>query len=312
MDCEAEEVSMTTGGGVLRTEPPTWSDQSRAVVVGIDGSARNQAAVGWAIAAAKAGGRPLTLLYVLDERRVPSPFHAPGTDDVQAWCLLDRVEAEVRSDASGVVIRKEVVVGPVAACLVDRSAQESALVVGRRGFGRFLRLLVGSTSVKVASLGHVPVVVVPDRWSPHEHASEPVVVGVDRRHLQPAVLHYAFSEARLRRVSLVAAHGRDQPTVAWDTSAPPVPELDLDQDASLGTLDDTLERYRRAFPDVDVSVIDRPEHPLTVLLDEVRPSQLLVLGRHGDHRHSGFPFGSVAQGVLFYAEVPVAIVPPSS
>jgi nucleotide-binding universal stress UspA family protein len=302
---------MTTGG-VWPTVPPPWCEQGRAVVVGIDGSVRNQAAVGWASAAAKAGGRPLTLLHVLDERRVPSPFHPAGTDDEHAWCLLDRVEAEVRRGASAVVIRKEVVVGPVAASLVDRSAQECALVVGRRGSGRFLRLLVGSTSVKVASLGRVPVVVVPDRWSAHEHTSEPVVVGVDRRDIQSAVLHFAFSEARLRRVPLVAAHGRDQPIVVWDTSAPAVPESDLDQDRSVQTLEEALEPYQEAFPDVQLSVIDRPEHPLTVLLDDVRPSQLLVLGRHGDHQHDGFPFGSVAQGVLFYAEVPVAIVPPFS
>jgi nucleotide-binding universal stress UspA family protein len=298
---------MTTGG-VL----PTWCDESRAVVVGIDGSARNQAAVGWACAAAKASGRPLTLLYVLDERRVPSPFHPAGTDDEHAWCLLDHVEAELRIDASAVVIRKDVVVGPVAASLVDRSTQECALVVGRRGSGTFLRLLVGSTSVKVASLGRVPVVVVPDRWSAHEHVSEPVVVGVDRRDIQSAVLHYAFSVARLRGVPLVAAHGRDQPTVVWDTSAPAVPDSDLDQDGSVGTLDKALEPYQAAFPDVQFSVVDRPEHPLTVLLDDVGPSQLLVLGRHGDPRHDGFPFGSVAQGVLFYAEVPAAIVPPFS
>jgi nucleotide-binding universal stress UspA family protein len=61
---------------------------------------------------------------------------------------------------------------------------------------------------------------------------------------------------------------------------------------------------------VNVSVVDRPTHPLSVLLDEAGPTQLVVMGRHSGGRGTGFAFGSVAHGVLHYAEVPVAIVPP--
>lgn len=304
---------MTAGDGVPRPEvvAPGWCDEDKAVVVAIDGSERNRAAVAWAIGEAAAGHRPLDLVHVLDERRVPSPFHGLGTEDQHAWRLLDGVEAEVRELTPAAVIRKDVHLGPVATSLVDRSAHEAELVVGRRGFGRFLRLLIGSTSLKVAGLSHVPVIVVPDPWSADEHLHEPIVVGVDPRDIQPAVLHHAFAEARQRHVPLVAAHGRDVLAAPGDPSLPGVSSGDdLEHDDSRGMLQQALGPYQRAFPDVELSVVDRPGHPLAVLLDDAGPSQLLVLGRHGDRRLDGFQFGSVAHGVLHYADVPVAIVPP--
>jgi nucleotide-binding universal stress UspA family protein len=206
-----------------------------------------------------------------------------------------------------VILRKEVAIGHVAKTLLDRSANQSALVVGRRGFGRFVRLLIGSTSLDVASRSLVPVIVVPDPWSMDEHQSEPVVVGVDRGQLQPDVLQFAFTQARLRHVPLIAAHGRDE---SADEGSPPAGggvETDLD-----GRLEEALETYAKASPEVEMSFVDHPAHPLSVLLDEVGPGQLLVLGRHRGGRREGFPFGSVAHSVLHYADVPVAIVPPGS
>jgi nucleotide-binding universal stress UspA family protein len=287
--------------------PPHWSAPDRAVVVGVDGSERNRAAIGWAIAEAMATGRPLNLVHVVDERRVPSPFHGLETEDQHAWSVLDAVESELPEDAPTVIVRKEVAVGHVATTLLDRSANQAALVVGRRGFGRFVRLLIGSTSLDVASRADVPVVVVPDRWSIDEHQSDPVVVGVGPGQLQPDVLQVAFAEARLRHVPLIAAHGRDE-------SAGPGPAATGGGAATGpdGHLEEALDTYAKAFPDVVMSVVDHPAHPLSVLLDEVGPGQLLVLGRHRGGRREGFPFGSVAHSVLHYADVPVAIVPPGS
>jgi nucleotide-binding universal stress UspA family protein len=110
-------------------------------------------------------------------------------------------------------------------------------------------------------------------------------------------------------VPLIAAHGRDVPDLGTGTSGPdgaPGTEQHQDRDALEGLLDP----YRGAYPDVEVTVLDRSGHPLAVLLDEAGPAQLLVLGRRRDDRRGGFVFGSVAHGVLHYAEVPVAIVPP--
>jgi len=283
-----------------------WSEPDRAVVVGVDGSERNRAAITWAIADAIAAHRPLNLVHVLDERHVPSPFHGLETDDQYAWSLLDTVESELPASVPAVVLRKEVAAGRVATTLVDRSAHQHALVVGRRGFGSFLRLLLGSTSLDVASRAQVPVIVVPDRWSVDEHRSEPVVVGVDPRDVQPDVLRFAFTEAHQRHVPLIAAHGRDVPA----TDDPSLPRGSVEAGPEEDRLGEALEPWANAFPDVAMSVVDRPGHPLAVLLDEVGPGQLLVLGRHSAGRREGFPFGSVAHAVLHYAKVPVAIVPP--
>jgi nucleotide-binding universal stress UspA family protein len=298
---------MSTRQGVQET-PSSADDEAsdRAVVVGVDGSERNRAAVSWAAAEAAVAGRPLMLVHVLDERRVPSPLHRLQLDDEYAWGLLDSVEGELRDRYPDLVVRKDVEVGGVATTLVAGSADQAALVMGRRGHGTLVRFLIGSAALDVASRARVPVVVVPDEWSPDDHVADPVVVGLDRRDAQPAVLQFAFNEARMRGVPLVAAHGRDQPAMGWDPASPGGGGVEPDEHG----LTEMLAPYAESFPDVQTSIVDNPGHPVAVLLDEAGPRQLLVLGRHTDRRTSGFPFGSVAHGVLHYADVPVAIVPP--
>ena len=267
--------------------------RDKAIVVGVDSSDRSHAAVSWAITEASVRGRPLTLLHVIDKRNVPVPVLEQETDR-HGWRLLTQFERELRSNAAGVTVSKKLTVGAVDTCLVGQSADQAALVVGRRGVGSFIRLLVGSTTLSVASHAHVPVIVVPEGWCVDAHATEPVVVGVDHRDLQPAALEFAFAAAQRRNVPLVVAHGREG----------------LGADSG-DALEKAVEPWLRSYPDVQVSLLDRREHPLTVLLDQAVPTQLLVLGRHSNRRRGGFPSGSVARGVLHYAEVPVAIVPPS-
>jgi nucleotide-binding universal stress UspA family protein len=292
------------------TSPP-WAEPGRAVVVGVDGSKHSLAAAAWAATEAAASHRPLTLLHVLNERRVPSPLHGLETDDQHGWRILARVEHDLKALAPGIELSKEMAVGAVDACLVSRSAAQSALVVGRRGLGSFTRLLVGSSSVSVASHARVPVVVVPEGWPVKEHQTEPVTVGVDHHDVQAEALLFAFTEAQRRGVPLIVAHGREMPDPGADlpTDAPaPVNET---EQASVEALERAVQPFQALHPDVKVSFVHRNEHPLTVLLDVAGPAQLGVLGRPRDRRRGGFPFGSVARGVLHYAEVPVAIVPPT-
>jgi nucleotide-binding universal stress UspA family protein len=294
---------------------PPWTEPGKAVVVGVDGSRRNRAAIAWAADEATASGRPLNLLLVLDEHSVPVPLHGPDSDDTQGWRLLNEVATELAERCPDAVIRKEMAVGADDVSLIARSEAQAALVVGRRGLGTFARLLVGSTSMSVAAHARVPVIVVPDGWSPEEHASDPVVLGIDHQDVQPEVARYAFVEARRRGVPLVAAYGHEAAaSESWQSpEGVTVYDANLARDSdrdSGASLEWALAPYRREFPGVEIRLVHRCGHPLSVLLDEVGPSQLLVLGRHSARRRGGFPFGSVARGALYYAEAPVAIVPP--
>lgn len=284
-----------------------WTEPGKAVVVGVDGSRRNRAAIEWAAQEATASGRPLNLLLVLDDRALPVQVPRADSEDLKGWRLLNSVATELASRYPDTVIRKEMAVGAGDVSLIARSEAQASLVVGRRGLGTFARLLVGSTSLSVAGHSRVPVIVVPDQWSPEAHAADPVVVGIDHQDVQPEVLRFALVEARRRGVPVVAAYGNEAvPPEAW-----PSPEDIARHDgrAAEQALGRALMPYRREFPGVEIRLMHHRGHPLSVLLDEVGPSQLLVLGRHSSRQRGGFPFGSVARGVLYYAESPVAIVP---
>jgi nucleotide-binding universal stress UspA family protein len=286
---------------------PPWTEPGKAVVVGVDGSRRNRAAIEWAAEEATACGRPLNLLLVIDDRALPMPPHGPDSEDMKGWRLLNYVATELANRYPDTVIRKEMAVGADDVSLIGRSEAQASLVVGRRGLGTFARLLVGSTSLSVAGHSRVPVIVVPDDWSPEAHAAHPVIVGIDHQDVQPEVLRFAFVEARRRGVPVIAAYGRE--AAAPESWPSPEDTAEYDAHEAEAALERALMPYRREFPGVEVRVVHHRGHPLSVLLDEVGPSQLLVLGRHSSRRRGGFPFGSVARGVLYYADSPVAIVP---
>ena len=61
----------------------------------------------------------------------------------------------------GVELRAEVRQGSAAGVLIDASEDADLLVIGKRGIGGFLGLLVGSVANHVSNHANVPVVVVP-------------------------------------------------------------------------------------------------------------------------------------------------------
>jgi nucleotide-binding universal stress UspA family protein len=282
-------------------------DTTRSVVVGVDGSERNRAAVAYAVAEASATGRPVTFLTVLDDYPFPIPHRSIATDDELQWRVLNQLADTTMQEHPGLTVRREVQSGATVATLLDRSAEQELLVVGKRGLGAFGRILVGSTSIGVAGRSHIPVVIVPDSWQQSDRASEPVAVGVDPGDQHQEPLRYALTAARERGVGLTVVSARDSSPLVVSDPEPRTPAYGTGRGA--GGPDEFLKPLLEQFPDVAVSVLDRRGHPATSLLDEAGSHQLLVLGRSNDSL-VGFAVGSVARGVLHYAEVPVAVVPP--
>lgn len=131
------------------------------VVVGIDESDSARVAVGFAFDAAEERGVPLVALHSWEF----------GDQDIRAW---DRSMSEI-SDALTVVVN-ELLAEHVAAhptvpvevritheragtALVEASTTAGLTVVGSRGHGGFVGLLLGSTSKHVLREAHSPVVV---------------------------------------------------------------------------------------------------------------------------------------------------------
>jgi nucleotide-binding universal stress UspA family protein len=142
--------------------------QNATIVVGTDGSRHADRALAWAIDEAKLRG---ARIHVVSAWHVPAmvyggPGVVPTTSvpfeetfskaaENAVAAALERVrEAGVDADAS-------VVEGQAADALIDAAAQADLLVVGSRGHGGFVGLLLGSVSGQCAHHAPCPLVIVP-------------------------------------------------------------------------------------------------------------------------------------------------------
>jgi nucleotide-binding universal stress UspA family protein len=139
------------------------------IVVGIDGSENSLAALRWALAEA---GRHKATLRCVQAWSYPISAIAPGPfggavapADLMQGATAESLDAVLAS----VVVPDGVTVVPVAregsasAVLTAEAADADLLVVGARGRGGFLGLLLGSAASQVLSHAPCPVVIVPVR-----------------------------------------------------------------------------------------------------------------------------------------------------
>jgi nucleotide-binding universal stress UspA family protein len=143
-----------------------------------------------------------------------------------------------------------------------------------------------------------------------------IVVGVDSSDGAKAALRFALHEAKLRHSKLRVVH-------TWQfgyigslgiESYVPVVGADLSEvrRAAEVALDTTLHE---AVPDTDGVVIERrvvEGGAATVLVDESRKADLLVVGSRGHGGFAGLLLGSVSQQCAHHAACPVVIVHASS
>ena len=164
--CPVAVVRSSQGqeGATNGTETDT-SEWSR-VVVGIDGSGSSKSALRWAAEEAKAHNTELTVTSVWTPLPAAvAPYDSlglePGLDpERMAAAILDDTVEEVLSEYSGLALRREVRGGNPAKVLIDLSDGADVLVVGSRGHGGFVGMLLGSVSQHVAAHADCTVVVV--------------------------------------------------------------------------------------------------------------------------------------------------------
>jgi nucleotide-binding universal stress UspA family protein len=133
-------------------------ESAAPVVVGVDGSPDSSAA---AVFAADLAGRhavPLRLVSAWRMSRIPGSGSWSQQREPQRQAL-DTVRADVRREHPRLVTETELVEGSAADVLVRQSLRARLLVVGSRGYGSEVDLLLGSVSQTVARTAYCPVTV---------------------------------------------------------------------------------------------------------------------------------------------------------
>jgi nucleotide-binding universal stress UspA family protein len=139
-----------------------------------------------------------------------------------------------------------------------------------------------------------------------------IVVGVDHSPGAKAALRFALDEARLRHATLRVVH-------AWHLGSIGAPGIEASSTTFGAELDlrggarDALEQsLRETIPDTDGVELERrvvEGAAASVLVDESRDADLLVVGSRGLGGFRGLLLGSVGQQCAHHAACPVVIVP---
>ena len=141
------------------------------IVVGVDGSEESRAALAWAVEEGRLRQAPVLAIHAWEVPMVPAPtgLVPPSVEVVgdltelreDAASLVETMVREIAGDAADVEIRPLTVEDKPVSALLDAAERNDAqmIVVGSRGHGGFVSLLIGSTSDQVARHATCPVVI---------------------------------------------------------------------------------------------------------------------------------------------------------
>jgi nucleotide-binding universal stress UspA family protein len=289
--------------------------RTRDVLVGVDGSSGSANAIRYARAEAARSGGAVDVVHVVPDVAPVSGFYPVPPDQLMeaGAAALEASLATVEHDEQDeeharVPLRSHVRRGHVVATLAELGRTSRVVVVGSDRRPVSMRLLTGNVSTGVSARAAVPVVSVPDTWSP-ERRTGVVLAGVKHPDHAEAVLAEAFEVARRRRSRLVVLHAWRLP-IAYDDLL--VTDKGTLQDWAARAereLEEVVAPWRASHPDVEVEVRcvhDQAAHALVLASEEA--DELVVV-----RRSRGVPaaahLGSTARSVLLYAHCPVRVVP---
>jgi nucleotide-binding universal stress UspA family protein len=206
-----------------------------------------------------------------------------------------------------VPVSVRIVYGSAARALIAESASAGTVVLGTRGSGGFVDLILGSTMLYVATHARCPVICVPEAMEDVPRR-QGIVVGVDGSPTSEAALEFAFASAAQTGQSLVAVYAPSDP--ALQAASP----MSITYDPApverevVAVLAESVTGWSGKFPEVQAEFKVVHAHAVRALVDESRTAGLLVVGSRGRGDLKSLLLGSVTHGVLHHATGPVAVV----
>jgi nucleotide-binding universal stress UspA family protein len=286
------------------------------VVVGVDAAQPTVRALDWAADQAALEHRHLLLVHgcgspfsvgsAWGSVGVPDPLEIFADMQAAGRALLGRATTRVVSRHPELVVHQSVRPTDPRQALLEMSADAALIVVGSRGRGHVLSVVLGSVSEEVAGRASCPVVVVRSKHS--DESRHGILVGTDGTDESLTVLRFAYHQARLRELPLTVMH------TVWDVVATTTPPHAAPPDepgvlAARETLADSVADLAEEFQGVSATLEVGRGTPAECLLTVADSMDLVVVGHHERGVLGRFTHGSVAVAVLEHASVPVAIVP---
>jgi nucleotide-binding universal stress UspA family protein len=273
------------------------------MLVALDGSAQADRILPYASRLAKRLHIPILLLSILDLRAASS---ARGRGDVeqQLQQAVDRLHREGIHATMAVTAGRpaEEILGVAAsqACdliVLSTSTREST---GRGALGR--------VTDKVFHASQIPLLLLPplttEPLTPPAQTPATLIVPLDGSTLAEAALPFAEDLAQRLTAEVMLARAVPFPGAIVDEQAPPSGEVEAR--TYLGSVAD---RLRSAGLAVQSRTFDGPAVAYILSLASETPQSLVVLTTHGRSALARWFVGSVAEGVVQAARVPVLVIP---
>jgi nucleotide-binding universal stress UspA family protein len=283
----------------------------------VDGSPESAAAARWAADEAVRRHEELQLVYstflpVLGYPAMGYPIGFVEQADQQGRDLLATMAKEIRARQPGLILTTEQLQSDPRQALVDASRAASLTVLGNRGGGRLQDVMVGSVALHVAAHAHSPVAVIPRE---HQLRGGPILLGVDGSANSEAAVGYAFDEAAVRGLDLVALLTFDDWAAQGVVSRSTTHRLAGTQEER-AVLSEELAGWREKYPDVQVHQQVHRGQAADCLLGFAdhapvaqRP-QMIVVGSRGRGGLTGLLLGSTSHALISHASCPVVVVRP--
>jgi len=286
-------------------------DSGRPVVVGVDGGPGSEGALRYAVREAQRTGTTLRAVHVIPSYVPVSPMMPALADEIARAGeeILDHARLRLAELAPSLDVETRSLTGPRISGLVDAARNARVLVIGRETRNALERLMGAGTTAAVAAHATVPVVVVPQEWTPpDDRDARPVVVGLKSQAQADELLRAGFEAASARRAPLLVVH-------TWK-----LPDEYLDRIEVRSHLDEWLARgeemaekvlqpWRHEYPDVPVTVRVVHDEPAHALLEAAEDAALLVVLRRASVPVLGRHLGGTARAVIRRAPCPVQVVP---
>jgi nucleotide-binding universal stress UspA family protein len=271
------------------------------LVVGVDGSEQSAMALRWAAAVGDSAGVPLRAVQSWMHPRSVVPRANPlvPADEMDEQTRRDTAEFVSATLGSSTAVTSDALRGAPAAALLGRATPESVLVLGSRGIGGFVGLLLGSASQECIEYASCPVVVV--RTDRLLGEGDVILVGKDGSDGARRALEWAHSLADATGARLRAVH-------AWrpDTSERPPHVGDRMRSEAADAVQGWTERVDEG---IDTDEMEGDPREVLIRATERSDPALVVVGRRGAGGLRSMRLGSTANHLVRHSSTNVAVVP---